>query len=84
MNRQRIETSLLTFFGNLYPEHASSLTRATPLLENLMLDSLAVVQATLFLETEFGIALQESDLNAETFDTIESLADLVTARLPAH
>lgn len=55
------------------------LTADTPLLGALPeLDSMAVVQVIAALEDQFGIAIDDDDIGASTFETVGSLADFVT------
>ncbi len=56
--------------------------RDTPLLGAVPeLDSMAVVSLLTALEDRFGITLDESELSAETFSTLGSLGDFVSAQL---
>lgn len=52
-----------------------------PLLETEAIDSLAVFAIVEFLESEFGIEIEEDDLVVENFASIEAMAGLVEARL---
>jgi acyl carrier protein len=46
------------------------------------LDSIAVLELIVELERRFGIAVENEDVTADAFETIESLAEFVNARLP--
>ena len=55
----------------------------TPLLGALPeLDSMAVVNVMAALEDRFGIAIDDDDIGASTFETVGSLAAFVEARVP--
>jgi acyl carrier protein len=57
------------------------LTADSPLLGSLPeLDSMAVVSLIGALEERFGIAIDDDDLSASTFETLGSLADFVAAK----
>lgn len=57
------------------------LTADTPLLGSLPeLDSMAVVSLIGALEERFGIAIDDDDISASTFETLGSLAAFVAAR----
>ena len=63
------------------------LTGATPLIEGgLNLDSVNLLELLVRIEETFGITVEDEDIRAELFTTIESLADFVrqkqAARLP--
>ena len=52
----------------------------TPLVGNL-LDSLAVNSLILGIEDYYGFSFDESDLSAESFETVETLANLIELKL---
>ena len=53
----------------------------SPLLGSLPeLDSMAVVSLVGALEDHFGIAIDDDDLSASTFETLGSLADFVAQK----
>lgn len=57
------------------------LTADSPLLGSLPeLDSMAVVSLIGALEERFGIAIDDDDLSASTFETLGSLAAFVAAK----
>jgi acyl carrier protein len=65
-------------------DRAGSIDAATPLLGSLPeLDSMAVLELVAALEQRFGVTIDDDDVTAEAFDTLGSLADLVTAKLNA-
>lgn len=63
---------------------ASSFTRDTHLLGAIPeLDSMAVVTLISTLEERFGIIVDDDDIDGETFATVGSLSDFVSAKLAA-
>lgn len=63
---------------------ASSFTRETHLLGAIPeLDSMAVVTLISTLEERFGIVVDDDDIDGETFATVGSLSDFVSAKLAA-
>ena len=59
----------------------AALTADTPLLGSLPeLDSMAVVSLIGALEEHFGIAIDDDDISASTFETLGSLAAFVAAK----
>jgi acyl carrier protein len=46
-----------------------------------LLDSMAVNSLIVALEENFGFAFEDEDLSAESFETVESLAELVKRKL---
>jgi acyl carrier protein len=51
-----------------------------PLREG-MLDSLGAEHLILFLEERFGVSLEDDDMVQERFDSLDGVANLVTAKL---
>jgi acyl carrier protein len=63
-------------------DRAESLDARTRLLGSLPeLDSMAVLELILALEERFGIAIDGEDVTGDAFETLESLAALVDAKL---
>ena len=63
-------------------DRADSLTAASPLLGAVPeLDSMAVVELVVALETRFGFEVSDDDITGEVFETLGSLAAFVEARL---
>jgi len=51
-----------------------------PLLSNGLVDSFSLVDLSLFIEDNYGVRIEDTELNAETFDTLEQLSRLIEAR----
>ena len=51
-----------------------------PLISSGLIDSFSLVDLSLFVEDHFGVRLDDSELNAGTFDTLGQLADLIAQR----
>ncbi|WP_426207679.1 acyl carrier protein [Massilia sp. TWP1-3-3] len=63
-------------------EQGHAMNAQTRLLGSLPeLDSMAVVNVITALEELFGIAVQDDEISAETFDTLGSLAAFVAQKL---
>jgi len=63
---------------------ASAFTRDTPLLGAIPeLDSMAVVSLITSLEDQFGLVVDDDDIDGATFATVGSLVDFVAAKLNA-
>lgn len=61
---------------------AQAFTRHTPLLGAIPeLDSMAVVTLITTLEEQCGITVDDDDIDGDTFATVGSLVDFVSARL---
>jgi acyl carrier protein len=45
-----------------------------------LIDSFSLVDMGLFIEDNFGVRIDDTELNAETFDSLEQLANLIQSR----
>jgi acyl carrier protein len=50
------------------------------LISNGLIDSFHLVDLALFVEDTFGVTIDDAELNADTFDTLQQLADLICSR----
>ena len=51
-----------------------------PLITGGLIDSFHLVDLALFIEDTFGVIIADQELNADTFDTLQELADLIKSR----
>ncbi|MBQ4513738.1 MAG: hypothetical protein II969_12155 [Anaerolineaceae bacterium] len=56
------------------------LTPSEPLISSGLLDSFNLVDLALIVEEEFGVRIEDFELNADTFDTLSELAELIASR----
>jgi acyl carrier protein len=66
-----------------YVGEPEELTGDLELLEEGVLDSLRIMALVEYLEAAFDIVIDEDDVVAERFETIDSIAGLVTAKQAA-
>lgn len=50
------------------------------LIKSGLIDSFSLVDLGLCVEREFGVRLDDTELNADTFDTLNQLADVIVER----
>jgi len=50
------------------------------LISSGMIDSFSLMDLALFVEDNFGVRIEDTELNADTFDTLETLTALITSR----
>jgi len=63
-----------------FPGNESDLTGDLPLLEREILDSMGILQVVTYLEEAHGIEIDDEDLVAENFATIDDIARLVESK----
>ncbi len=51
-----------------------------PLLTSGLIDSFHLVDLALFVEDNFGVHIDDSELNASTFDSLDQLTALIQSR----
>lgn len=52
-----------------------------PLISSGLIDSFHLVDLALFIEDNFGVHIDDTELNSDTFDTLRQLAELIQTRL---
>jgi acyl carrier protein len=50
------------------------------LISSGLIDSFSLMDLALFVEDTFGVRIEDTELNAETFDTLEALVALIRSR----
>lgn len=50
------------------------------LISSGLIDSFSLMDLALFVEDTFGVKIEDTELNAETFDTLNQLANLISSR----
>lgn len=50
------------------------------LISSGLIDSFSLMDLALFVEDTFGVRIEDTELNAETFDSLQALADLIKSR----
>lgn len=65
---------------NLLKDPKMQLEPTEPLISSGLLDSFNLVDLALIVEEEYGVRIEDFELNADTFDTVEELAQLIIER----
>ena len=56
------------------------LTPDAKLISSGLIDSFSLVDLGMFVEDRFGVKIDDTELNAQTFDTLNDLAALIESR----
>lgn len=51
-----------------------------PLLSSGLVDSFSLMDLALYVEDNFGVRIEDTELNPQTFDTLGQLSKLIVAR----
>ena len=66
---------------NILQDPKLELDPAEPLISTGVLDSFNLVDVALMVEDTWGVRIEDFELNADTFDSLEELAALIQSRL---
>jgi acyl carrier protein len=78
MIEQYVRTFIISELG--WNGSAQKLTDDYPLIEGGVVDSLGIFQLVSFVESEFGVDVDDEELVPENFGTIRSIARLVDTK----
>jgi acyl carrier protein len=81
VNRNEVEEKVRTLFSEQLQVDRDQVTSATRFREDLDVDSLDLVEATLALEDALGIKIPEEEM--EDVETVGQAVELVAAKLGA-
>lgn len=51
-----------------------------PLISSGLIDSFSLMDLALYVEDTFGVRIEDTELNANTFDNLDQLAALINSR----
>jgi acyl carrier protein len=65
---------------NFYVPDAKALDDATSLLDHGIIDSTGVLEVIMFIESTFGVTVEDSEMLPENLDSIERIAAFVAKK----
>ena len=78
---EEIITKLSNFIATKILKQPNRVISATePLISSGLIDSFSLMDVSLFVEDTFGVRIEDTELNADTFDSLEALAKLIMSR----
>jgi len=76
-----IITDLSTFLANdVLKQPGRVISPDEPLISSGLIDSFSLMDVALFVEDNFGVRIEDTELNADTFDNLTQLASLIESR----
>lgn len=77
-----IEAKIAAYIAEnmLYRSEGYPYVKDASFLENGIIDSMNVLELVMFVEEVFGIAVSDTDITPEHFDSVERLARYIHAR----
>ena len=78
MDNKSVSSSIRNFINTNFPSARNrALSDADLLLESGIIDSLGVLDMVSFIESQFGIHVEDDELVPENFQTIEQIARFI-------
>ena len=78
MDRENIEKMLSQKIStDILKQPNSQLDPQEAIISSGLIDSFSLVDLALIVEDLFGVRVEDYELNADTFDTVEELAELI-------
>lgn len=65
---------------NILRQPGRSIAPDAALISSGLVDSFSLVDLSLYIEDTYGVRIDDTELNADTFDTLEQLANLIRSR----
>mgnify|MGYP001027522155 FL=1 len=79
---EEISSALNTYIvTQILKQPRRNLRMDEPLLTSGLVDSFNLVDLGLFVEDKFGVRIEDTELNPDTFNTLEQLTVLIQSRL---
>ena len=66
--------------GTILKQPNRAVNPVEPLLSSGLIDSFSLMDLALFVEDNFGVRIEDTELNADTFDNLTQLASLIESR----
>jgi acyl carrier protein len=66
--------------GTILKQPNRAVDPSEPLISSGLIDSFRLMDVALFVEDTFGVRIEDTELNANTFDNLTQLADLIQSR----
>jgi acyl carrier protein len=80
MTQDEIRAQIFTIVSEITKRPAAALKDADLLISGGVVDSFHLVDLAMRIEDVFGVVVEDTELDGQTFDSIGSLVDLVAAR----
>ena len=81
MNADEMKTKLTGYLANDILKQPSRIIQpGEALLSSGLIDSFHLVDLALYVEDNFGVHIDDSELNASTFDSLDGLIALIQSR----
>lgn len=66
--------------GTILKQPNRKIDPSEPLISSGLIDSFSLMDVALFVEDNFDVRIEDTELNAETFDNVTQLVSLIESR----
>ena len=66
---------------SILKQPSRTLNSSEPLISSGLIDSFSLVDLAVYVEDEFGVHIDDSELNSDTFDNMTQLIELINNRI---
>lgn len=80
MSQEMIETLSTKIASDILKQPNKTINPNETLISSGLIDSFSLVDLALLVEDEFGVQIDDTELNADSFDTLEQLVTLIQSR----
>ncbi len=80
MSQDMIQHLAQRIAQDILKQPAKQISPSEPLLSSGLIDSFSLVDLSLMVEDDYDVQIDDTELNAETFDTLQELAALIQSR----
>jgi len=80
MTDEMIQTLTSFISSDILKKNDNSIEADEALISSGLVDSFSLVDLALFVEDTYGVIIDDTELNADTFDTPRQLAEIILAR----
>jgi acyl carrier protein len=80
MLESAVSTMSAYIASKILKQPAREISADEPLISSGLIDSFSLMDLALFVEDTFGVRIEDTELNAGTFDTLAQLASLIESR----
>jgi len=80
MSKSIVETLAKEIAANVLNQPEREIKSDEALISSGLIDSFHLVDLALYVEDNYGVIIEDSELNANTFDTLDELVRLILSR----
>jgi acyl carrier protein len=66
---------------NILKQPERKLSLDEPIISSGLIDSFSLVDLAIFIEDTYGVRIEDTELNKDTFDNLNQLAAIINSRL---